>query len=47
MFKLQANFRASLKYKKNQTKIKFLNKYGPTERNHLNSNSLQDLEKLA
>ena len=28
MFKLQANFCASLKQKKKQAKIKFLNKYG-------------------
>ena len=37
MFKLHANFRASLKEKKKQAEIKFLNKYGATERNHLKS----------
>ena len=35
MFKLQDNFPASLKQKKKQVKIKFLNKYGTTERKHL------------
>ena len=37
MFKLQANFPTSLKYKKKQAKIKCLNKYGATLRNHLKS----------
>ena len=35
MFKLQANIPASLKQKKQQVKIKFLNKYGTTERKRL------------
>ena len=35
MFKPQANFPASLKLKKKQAKINFLNKYGATERHYL------------
>ena len=37
MFKPQPNFPASLKLKKKQAKIKFLNKYGATERNYFRS----------